>query len=235
MPDSETQATRWQVHPDTGALVNAAREYILATAEQAIRQHGVYRLVLAGGGTPQAVYRELAAAHADWSRWQIYFGDERCLPPDHAERNSHMAFDNWLASVAIPPEHIHVIPAERGAAAAAQAYTPVVEAARPFDLVLLGVGEDGHTASLFPGQRPPTRAPVIAVHDAPKPPAERVSLHETALNDARAVLVLVTGSGKHAAVRRWKQGEDLPIARIHGHSGVDVYLDHAAATGSPQA
>ncbi|MGB5261924.1 MAG: 6-phosphogluconolactonase [Gammaproteobacteria bacterium] len=223
--------TRWQVMPDTQALVNAACEQILANAKQAIEQRGVFRIVLAGGGTPQAVYRQLVHAGADWARWQVYFGDERCLPPNHPERNSVMAMENWLAGVAIPQENIHVIPAERGAAEAAHVYTPVIDAARPFDLVLLGMGEDGHTASLFPGQRPQTTASVLAVQAAPKPPAERVSLGEAALNDARTVLLLVTGHAKHAAVERWKQGEDLPVARIHGRSGAVVYLDSAAATG----
>jgi 6-phosphogluconolactonase len=191
----------------------------------------VFRIVLAGGGTPQAVYRQLARAEADWARWQVYFGDERCLPSTHPDRNSLMAMENWLAGVAIPQANIHVIPAERGAAEAAHAYAPVIDAARPFDLVLLGMGEDGHTASLFPGQRSLSAASVIAVHAAPKPPAERVSLGEAALNDAHAVLVLVTGRAKHDAVQHWKQGEDLPVARIHGHAGADVYLDDAAATG----
>jgi 6-phosphogluconolactonase len=107
----------------------------------------------------------------------------------------------------------------------------VVSAAQPFDLVLLGMGEDGHTASLFPGQQHAAGDTVHAVHDAPKPPPERVSLGVAALNAAAEVLVLVSGAGKHDAVQRWKQGEDLPVTRIHGQAGVDVYIDSAAETG----
>jgi 6-phosphogluconolactonase len=93
------------------------------------------------------------------------------------------------------------------------------------------MGEDGHTASLFPGQAHAADTPVLAVHAAPKPPAERVSLGVAALNDTAEVLVMVSGTGKHAAVQRWKRGEDLPIARIHGQAGVDVYIDEEAEAG----
>ena len=223
--------TRWHVMPDQRALVTAVSERILGSARNAIRGHGVFRIVLAGGTTPAAVYMRLAGAATDWSSWQIYFGDERCLPADHPERNSAMASEHWLQRVALPETNIHVINAESGAEAAAQAYAPVVEQARPFDLVLLGMGEDGHTASLFPGQQHAAGELVHAVHDAPKPPLDRVSLGRAALNAAAEVLVMVSGAGKHDAVQRWKRGEDLPVARIHGQTGVDVYIDKVAETG----
>jgi 6-phosphogluconolactonase len=224
-------ATRWHVLPDQRALVTAVSERILGSARKAISGQGVFRIVLAGGTTPAAVYRRLAEATTDWSCWQIFFGDERCLPAGHAERNSVMANERWLQRVALPAANIHVIPAESGAKAAAQAYLPVIEQARPFDLVLLGMGEDGHTASLFPGQQHAAGELVHAVHDAPKPPPDRVSLGVAALDTAAEVLVMVSGAGKHAAVQRWRRGEDLPVARIHGQTGVDVYIDKVAETG----
>jgi len=224
--------TRWHVIPDIESLVDCVSVRIYRAARQAIALRGEFRIVLAGGGTPAAVYRALADTDADWSRWHVYFGDERCLPPTDPERNSVMAADNWLARVAMPQENIHAIPAERGAEPAARTYAELIDAARPFDIVLLGMGEDGHTASLFPGHRHDgARQSVIAVHDAPKPPPDRVSLSAAALSDADSVLVLVTGAGKYDAVRRWQQGEDLPIAHVHGRDGMDVYLDPAASTG----
>jgi len=229
LPGSD--ATRWHVLPDQRALVTAVSERILGSARNAINGQGVFRIVLAGGTTPAAVYRRLAEAATDWSCWQIFFGDERCLPAGHADRNSVMASERWLQRVALPSANIHVIPAETGAGAAAQAYLPVIEQARPFDLVLLGMGEDGHTASLFPGQQHAVDKLVHAVHDAPKPPPDRVSLGVAALNAAAEVLVMVSGAGKHAAVQRWKRGDDLPVARIHGQTGVDVYIDKVAVTG----
>jgi 6-phosphogluconolactonase len=222
---------RWHIMPDQRALATAVSERILGSARNAIRRRGMFRIVLAGGTTPAAVYRRLAGAATDWSGWQIYFGDERCLPAGHSERNSTMASEHWLQRVALPAANIHVIHAESGAEAAAQAYATVVEQARPFDLVLLGMGEDGHTASLFPGQQYTAGELVHAVHDAPKPPPDRVSLGRAALNAAAEVLVMVSGAGKHAAVQRWKRGEDLPVARIHGQAGVDVYIDKVAESG----
>ncbi len=219
----------WHVLANTAQLEQVAARRILALAEQAIDDHGSFRIVLAGGRTPAAVYRRLAVAAADWTYWRVYFGDERCLPADHPDRNSVMAAQEWLARVPIPAGNIHPIPAEQGAAAAAAAYCAPVRAALPFNLVLLGMGEDGHTASLFPGQVHPHDELVHAVHDAPKSPADRVSLGLAALNAAEAVLVLVTGSGKRDAVNRWRRGEDLPVSHIHGRHGVDVYLDAEAA------
>ena len=227
-PGDFPRLLRWHVHPDAASLTAAVCARILASAHQAITDRGLFRIVLAGGNTPAAVYRCLARHSEDWRSWQVYFGDERCLPLDDPERNSVMARVNWLGQVDIPESNVHVIPAQRGAAVAAQAYASVIGAARPFDLVLLGMGEDGHTASLFPGQQHDGCEPVHAVHQAPKPPADRVSLGACALNDAYAVLVLTAGSAKHAAVTRWKAGADLPVARLHGRNGVDVYLDGAA-------
>jgi len=219
----------WHVLPGAAQVEQVVAQRILVLAEQAIDDHGCFRIALAGGRTPAAVYRRLAAADADWAHWRVYFGDERCLPADDPERNSVMAARQWLGRVPVPPANIHSIPAERGAEAAAAAYRAPVRAALPFDLVLLGVGEDGHTASLFPGQDHPADELVHAVHDAPKPPPDRVSLGLSALNNAAAVLVLVTGSGKRAAVERWRRGEDLPVSRVRGRHGVDVYLDVEAA------
>ena len=219
----------WQTLTDATAVATRATELILQSAAHAIQQRGVFRLVLAGGRTPGNVYRQLAAAQADWKNWQLYFGDERCLPADHAERNSQMAADAWLARGPVPADHIHVIRAELGATTAAQQYAETVSQARPFDMVILGLGEDGHTASLFPGHAFPPGELVHAVHDAPKPPPERVSLSTESLSDSHHVLVLVTGSGKRDAVRQWREGVDLPIARISARQHMTVLLDAAAA------
>lgn len=227
-PPAKPHATRWHRMPDTAALVRAVAGRVMEQARTAIENRGVFQIVLAGGMTPQAVYRELATAGTDWSRWRVYYGDERCLPADDPERNSVMATSSWLGRVSIPVANIHPIEAELGAEAAAARYTRVIAAARPFDLVLLGMGEDGHTASLFPGQPLDRPGHVHPVHAAPKPPPERVSLGLEALNDSEEVLILVAGSGKRAAVRRWKAGDSLPVARIHGHRGADVYIDAAA-------
>ena len=234
MPDlnARNQPVHWQVLPDARAVAEAAAQRILDVAKSAISDRGRFRIVLAGGRTPERAYGRLAEADSDWSKWQIFFGDERCVAPDDAQRNSRMAARAWLDHVPVPQENIHPIPAEYGAETAARAYQQTIEAVLPFDLVLLGMGEDGHTASLFPGQAHAGNELVHAVHDAPKPPPDRVSLGIAALNDSRQVLVLVTGANKREAVARWRAGEPLPIAMIHGHNGVEVLADKAAMVGS---
>jgi 6-phosphogluconolactonase len=228
------RSTRWHVFADVGELSRAAQEHIRQSAREVIMQRGEFRIVLAGGTTPEAVYQRLAGIDADWSCWQVYYGDERCVPANHAERNSLMAARSWLDRVPIAAGNIFPIHAEAGAEIAARSYAKLVRDACPFDLVLLGMGEDGHTASLFPGHVHDPAELVHAVHDAPKPPADRVSLGLAALNDAEEVIILVTGKGKRDAVARWRAGADLPVARVHGRHGVDVYID-AAADGSEAA
>jgi 6-phosphogluconolactonase len=155
----------------------------------------------------------LAGMAQDWSAWEIFWSDERCLPADHSGRNSYKAHKAWLSQLAIPARQIHPIPAELGAARAAEEYTTLVIDRQPFDLVLLGMGEDGHTASLFSTSGDHI-SPVIAVHGGPKPPSERVSLNFQTLRACRKQLVLITGAEKSPALFAWEQGANLPIAHV---------------------
>ncbi len=223
------QEIRWHVLEDPAAVAAETCRRILAAAEQAVSERGLFRLVLSGGRTPAEAYRLLAASHGSWPCWEIFFGDERCLPLDDEGRNSVAAGRVLLEKVSLRPERIHVIPAELGAVEAARRYAALVKRALPFDLVLLGIGEDGHTASLFPGHRHPEKELVHPVFAAPKPPAERVTLSAGALSRSRQVLVLATGPEKRAAVAAWKKGADLPIARIRPPCPVEVLLDRQAA------
>jgi 6-phosphogluconolactonase len=200
-----------KILPKSEDVAAHACRIIIAEAEAAILERQVFRIVLAGGNTPKRTYEMLAGMAQDWSAWEVFWSDERCLPPDHAERNSRMALDIWLLQVAIPARQIHPIPAELGAARAAAEYTSLIFDKQPFDLVLLGMGEDGHTASLFSTNGDPI-APVIAVHGAPKPPSERVSLNFQTLRACRKQLVLVTGAEKSSALLAWQQGANLPIS-----------------------
>lgn len=231
LPAMQTgQSCRWHEFPDAAALEQAATDRIRQAARQAIARSGAFHLVLAGGNTPQRIYRTLAQCPEDWPRWHLWFGDERCLPPEHPERNSRMAATAWLDQVAIPPAQVHIIPAEAGADAAATAYAQTLAGRGDFDLVLLGLGEDGHTASLFPGHDwgMAAAAPdVLPVFAAPKPPPERVSLSARRLAASRAVLFLVSGAGKRQAVAAWRAGRPLPAAAILPAGGVDILLDCA--------
>lgn len=217
---------RWHPFAESGALRDEARLRVIAAAAKAIDARGRFVIVLAGGSTPRALYRSLQDADTDWSRWHVYFGDERCVAADDPERNSVMAAATLLFHVPIPRTQIHAIPAEYGAAHAARNYLRTLRDAGEFDLVLLGLGEDGHVASLFPEHvTHAAQADVIAVLDAPKPPPERVSLSAARLSRTRAALFLVEGESKREAVRRWRNGADIPAAKIRPPAGVDVLVD----------
>lgn len=200
----------WQSEPDAPTVADTACRLIGMAAKTAIAERGRFRLVLAGGSTPLATYERLAGSDQQWKKWTLYYGDERCYPSDHPERNSVLVEATGLPFLV--GKH-HPIPAELGAKAAAARYRDRIASAMPFDMVLLGMGEDGHTASLFPDTRWPDKS-VIAVSKSPKPPPERVTLGPAALQNCRAMLVLVTGEEKADAVRRWRAGEDLPVARV---------------------
>lgn len=220
----------WQQLPDADAVAREAAQHIQSAAQKAIASRDWFSLVLAGGGTPLAAYRLLSRTQQAWSRWQIWFGDERCLPPEHPDRNSLMAFRAWLDQVDIPAENIHPIPAERGPEAAAADYSAQIAPILPFDLVLLGIGEDGHTASLFPGDCHPDHPLAQPVHNASKPPPERVSLSPLALSSCREMLVMVSGSSKRRALQGWKTGQALPISEITARAPKVLVLHDEAAT-----
>jgi len=226
---------RWLEVANADQLSIDAANRILAAARDAIADHGEFRLVVAGGRTPLSAYARLARAQADWPHWQVYFSDERCRPRRDPERNDTVIRDLWLDRVPIPPNRIHEIPAELGADAGARLYATQVSRVPDFDFVLLGLGEDGHTASLFPGQ-PAGDAPgspdALPVHAAPKPPPERVSLSAARLSRSRHVLFLVSGTSKLAPVAAWRAGRDIPASRVTAAAGVDVLLDQQAA-GQP--
>lgn len=224
------QFCRWHVLAAADVLECTATEQILRAAQQAIARSGAFHIVLAGGSTPRRVYAALARSPADWAHWHIWFGDERCLPPDAADRNSRMAADAWLDHVSIPAAQVHAIPAELGATAAAAAYACTLAGRDDFDLVLLGLGEDGHTASLFPGRDmgATSAAPdALAVFDAPKPPPERVTLSARRLSATRELIFLVSGEGKRQAAADWRAGVAIPAAAIAPAKGVDILLDFA--------
>jgi len=223
------QICRWHSFTSLTSLENAATQTILDSAQHAIQQRGAFHLVLAGGNTPRQIYKKLRESQANWQRWHIYFGDERCLATNHPDRNSLMATEAWLSHVGIPRQQIHPIPAEFGAKIAAQRYVEMISSVKMFDLALLGLGEDGHTASLFPkdelGENPLAPA-TLAVFNAPKPPAERVSLSANRLSASHQILFLITGKNKATALQNWRDGIAIPAAAIRPENGVDIFVEN---------
>jgi 6-phosphogluconolactonase len=230
MNRAEFELCRWHAVADELALQQAAIEAILASAARAIHERGQFHIVLAGGNTPRGIYHGLRTAQTDWFAWHIYFGDERCLPSTDSTRNSRMAAEAWLDHVPIPPFQSHAIPGELGAVQAARKYAETLKTVGDFDLVLLGLGVDGHTASLFPDHEwgaTPGSPDTLAVLDAPKPPSQRVSLSAARLSRARQVIFLVSGKSKHRAVAEWRAGKEIPARAIMPAAGVDVLVESA--------
>ena len=207
---------------------------VLATAEEVaeaaaaeiadVLRGGAQTLVLAGGTTPKRCYELLGELDVQWGRVSVLFGDERCVPPDHPDSNYRMVKESLLDRVA--PATVYRMPAELGPDEGADAYAEVVANVAPLDLVLLGVGEDGHVASLFPGH-PLLRASGLTagIRDSPKPPPERVTLTLEAIRDAGRVLIIATGAGKADAVALARRGE-TPSGMI---AGARWLIDRAAA------
>src|SRR5262245_61580878 len=185
---------------DPGALADEAARRFVALARAAVEGGGRFTVALSGGSTPRALHERLARPplrdEVDWEQVQVYWGDERYVPPDDPESNFRMARETLLAHVPIPAANIYPVPTVGGTPeAAASAYAETLTASfgadlPRFDLILLGMGPDGHTASLFPGH-PEVVAPgeelVVAVHGAPKPPPERISFALKLINAAAQV------------------------------------------------
>jgi 6-phosphogluconolactonase len=201
---------------DTAALAEAAAATILQAATDAVRAHGKFTIALAGGATPALTYARLAQAPfvtaMPWDKTWIFFGDERMVPPDHPESNFRMADERLLSKIPLAPDHVFRMrgEAEDSEAAATEYGKKLAELCTErrngvprLDLVLLGVGVDGHTASLFPGS-PAVREvfrPVAAVHAAAAAIPERLTITLPVINAAARVYVLVSGPEKAKVVK----------------------------------
>ena len=219
---------KWHQFETATQVAETICEQIIQIANQAITETGQFKIVLAGGSTPEKVYQLLVSAKTDWSKWMVYYGDERCLPADDKKRNSIMAGRALLDKVDIPSANIFTMPTELGAVEAAKQYRLAIAKVDQFDLVLLGMGEDGHTASLFPGQQHDQQDTVHEVYNSPKPPPERISLSAGTLANTKKLFFIVTGESKVEPVNQWKHGVDIPVATISPTSGIDIYIDNAA-------
>jgi 6-phosphogluconolactonase len=204
-------------YPSLEDLSRAAAEYICEIAEGAIKERGIFTFVLSGGTTPRLLYEELTkepyASRVDWQHTHLFWGDERCVPSDNPDSNFSLAFQTLISRVDVPPPNIHRIPATTGSAKAVaeeyektlrEFFQPAVEndssiSFPSFDLVLLGMGVDGHTASLFPGDAALEERTswVVAVEgSSASPPVPRITLTLPVINEAKCVIFLVSGSNK---------------------------------------
>lgn len=235
------------VCPDGDSVARAAARMFVEWAWQAIARQGAFRVALSGGSTPKVMYGHLASEtyrkQVDWGKVYLFWGDERCVPPDDPESNYGMARKELLIRVPIPSANVHRMEAERDdLGRAAQEYEELLrkeldrdENGLPrFDLVFLGMGADGHTASLFPGARGiRTTSRWVSTPLAPKPGKRRMTLTLPVMNAARRVLFLVAGSEKAAMLRtvlEEKVQPPLPSQLVEPVDGQKLFLvDRAAA------
>ena len=221
------QKLNWKDFQNKNKLESILLQDILSIANNAVSENGRFKIIMAGGSTPEKLYRSfLNVVNQNFSDWELYIGDERCLPVDSKDRNSHMikrSFFDHLPEDSKPK--FFPINTEKGSQEASSEYNIVIDRIDRFDLVLLGLGEDGHTASLFPGQQWDNQLNVVAVSNAPKPPSDRVSMTPKAFLKAEKIFFIVTGHGKKDAVSAWKAGDDIPASKILSENLIDVYCN----------
>jgi len=239
-------STAVKVFDDEATLATAAAQAIASIAKEAVASGGRFTIALSGGGTPRETYMRLARPpHGEampWNRTFVFFGDERCVPPDHPQSNYRMARETLLDHVPIPPDHVFPVIDTGDGDAAALAYARTLaevfglrrgELPR-FDVILLGLGVDGHTGSLFPGSPVLKEGfrPVVAVHAAAAAIPVRITLTYPVLNNAANVIFLVAGAEKAKVVRAVvKERALLPAGLVSPSNGHLVWmLDRPAAT-----
>jgi 6-phosphogluconolactonase len=242
-----------RVYRDSQACAEAAAEFVLEVGKEAVRANGRFLIALSGGTTPETLYRTLTAPafadRFDWSRTIFFFGDERCVPPNDPRSNYALAKKTLFTPLNIMPSQVYRMAGESSDPQAAAfeyeqqlrlATKTASSAQSSLDLVLLGLGEDGHTASLFPGAsilRDHQR--VIAATQSPKDPPNRLTMTLAAINRASVILFLVTGAGKAGVVRaildpRTEAERQLPAAMVSPEEGRLIwFLDQSAAVELP--
>lgn len=229
-----------KISADLPSLIEAAAEQFVLAARSAIAKRGVFHIALAGGSTPKGLYQKLATSpyieQIDWSRVHLFFGDERCVLPTHEDSNFKMAREALIDHIPIPQENVHRMPTEQGNALdIAVSYARTMQDVlnnQPLDLVLLGLGPDGHIASLFPGTDALDITETLTTSlYVEKFNSWRVTMTYPVINAARQVIVFIAGEAKAAIVKDIMTDtvQDLPIQRLTPQSEYYWYMDIAAA------
>lgn len=234
-----------RIFPDRKALSQAAADMFRSLADKAVSDRGRFTAALSGGDTPKQLYALLAEKpYCDqiaWERVHLFWVDERCVPPEHVDSNFRLAHELLFSRIAIPAKNVHRIRGERGAERAAAAYEQDLktffgqDGYPAMDLVILGIGEDGHTASLFPG------SPQVSEHDRLAVPVfpgtqkeDRVTLTLSVLNHSKQVLLIASGKTKQSVIRSILSDgnpDGLPAGLVHPATGTCTwFLDQDAAS-----
>ena len=228
--------------PDHESLSRAVAQRVRALLRETLSEQDTFSLALAGGSTPRRLYQHLAEADLPWFQVHLFWGDERVVPHDHPHSNVRLVNETLLSGASVPPVQVHPIPTDRPPDLAAAAYEDTLQTAfastpHTFDLVLLGMGADGHTASLFPEHAPAPNDPRW-VRPVSAPPrhdiGQRITCTLPVLNNARQAFILVSGESKQKAARAALQENDrrLPITHIRPRDHLVWFLDEAAYPSS---
>ncbi|MCW8899932.1 MAG: 6-phosphogluconolactonase [Gammaproteobacteria bacterium] len=217
---------QWNTYTDFNQASQAAADFLAERIDAFLKENGVCHVILPGGNTPVTCLNLLAKKSLSWDKVHWYLGDERCLPQGDPERNDLMLDLNlWSA---MDKTYIHRIPAELGADEAAAQYRNEIKAINAFDIAFLGIGDDGHTASLFPGHEALNdHRSVIPVYHSPKPPSDRVSLSLDTLHKTKTKIVLVAGREKAHTIKKIKEGAAFPINCI---GDINWFIDQESNT-----
>ncbi|HEX5273750.1 MAG TPA: 6-phosphogluconolactonase [Candidatus Rubrimentiphilum sp.] len=223
----------------------ALADLFVSETRSAIEHRGGCFIALAGGRTPQAAYSLLASSERrdaiDWTHVFIYFGDERCVPPESDESNYKMASESFLSKMPIPPKHVHRMHGEDEPERAARAYSQLLVETMGevphFDLMLLGMGDDGHTASLFPGTDPATdEEQLVRAVFVEKYGVHRLTLTPLVINHSRRIAIAVEGAAKAATLRVVREGPydpvKYPVQIVQPADGKFTWLADQAAASS---
>lgn len=236
---------RIEVFPDGDSLADHAADIFSECAKEAIAAQGCFMAALSGGSTPRKMFGRLSKAPLNWEKIHFFWVDERCVPPDHPDSNFRMVAEALLDRVEIPARNIHRIKGEMEPKEAARAYERDLrdyfgDRFPIFDLVILGLGPDGHIASLFPGSpavEEKDRWVCAVKHDCPPPPlVDRVTLTLPVLEAARRTLFLVSGREKAGILRDVlsgsSRGKNTPAARLHANPETTSWLLDQEAAGT---
>jgi 6-phosphogluconolactonase len=238
---------QYQVYTDTTELAQAAAQRWVELAHESLRARNSFHVALAGGSTPEPVYRLLRDADVDWSKIHLYWGDERDVPEDHPDSNFRMARLALIDSVPIPEANIHPIRVQPDIEETVTEYRQQLEKVHQaqggfpcFDLIMLGMGDDGHVASLFPDSSAlgVTDRSVVSVY-VEKLNSWRVTLTYPVLNAARHIMLLVAGEAKAPVVARALDSgdteQDYPVQKLSPQGKLEWFLDKSAASRLPES
>ena len=200
-------------------FVHHILKLVIKSSSTAIKNRGRFRVVITGGETSKLIYKKLINIKTDWSKWEFWLSDERCVPNNHSLSNEFMIKENFLKFLNIDKSQIHFMNGSIGPFLGAEEYKKQIDRNSIFDLTILSIGEDGHVASLFPGNEMGSNSEdpeVLPIFNSPKPPFERISLSLRSINKSSVIIIIATGINKKHVIDNFLNELDMPALHVKG-------------------